>query len=294
MAMVLDTTRNCSKLVSCLKQHGYTTVIRYYCRADITWKRLMPQEALTLGQAGISIAPVYQNRQDRAADFSRAKGETAGRDAYDYAMNSIFQPAGSGIYFAVDFDASSSEINGNVLPFFVGVAKAFKDMSDDGNPAYRVGVYGSGRTCRMIKEKGQADYTWLAQSVGWGEYIKFLNTKRWNLKQNMPARVCGIDCDPDEVNAALPDFGAFLLDADAMGAAAPVLERVTADNEYRVTASGGLRVRGGPSIEFETLSVVVFGAKVRVLSRHGDWAQIDATGDGGADGFVHASFLAPS
>ncbi|MGR9079521.1 SH3 domain-containing protein (plasmid) [Rhizobium leguminosarum] len=66
-----------------------------------------------------------------------------------------------------------------------------------------------------------------------------------------------------------------------------------ASNDQMVIASGGLRLRSGPGTEFDVTSSLPFGARVAVLSRIGDWAQVDATRDGGADGFVHASFLRP-
>lgn len=66
------------------------------------------------------------------------------------------------------------------------------------------------------------------------------------------------------------------------------------DREFRVIASSGLRLRGGPGLEFGVLTTLPFGTPVTVLSRSGDWAKIDSTGDGGADGFVHAEFLEPS
>ncbi|MBZ9898542.1 N-acetylmuramoyl-L-alanine amidase [Mesorhizobium sp. BR1-1-6] len=58
-----------------------------------------------------------------------------------------------------------------------------------------------------------------------------------------------------------------------------------------VIANGGLRVRSGPGTEFDVISTLPLGRKVNVLSRLGDWAQVDATGEGNADGFVHVSFL---
>jgi hypothetical protein len=67
-----------------------------------------------------------------------------------------------------------------------------------------------------------------------------------------------------------------------------------AGSDQVVIASGGLRLRGGPGTEFDVISSLPFGARVRILARTGDWAQVDATGDGGADGFVHASFLRPA
>jgi hypothetical protein len=293
MATVLDTTRNCSTIVDCLKLQGYTTVIRYYCRADITWKRLFPEEAVALGRAGMNIAAVYQNRQNQAADFSQTKGRNAGRDAYSYAHNSIFQPSGSAIYFAVDFDASKSIIEDNVIPFFIGVREAFEEIAADETEdvAYKIGVYGSGRTCRMLREAGHVDYAWLAQATGWGEFTRFSNSRQWNLKQSMPATVCGISCDPDETNPDHPEFGAFLLDPEVLGPAAPGPVATPGDDRYTVIASGGLRVRSGPGSDFEVLGLLGFGTIVRVMARHGDWAMVDASGDGGADGFVHASFL---
>ncbi|EJB01764.1 N-acetylmuramoyl-L-alanine amidase [Rhizobium leguminosarum bv. trifolii WSM597] len=66
-----------------------------------------------------------------------------------------------------------------------------------------------------------------------------------------------------------------------------------ASNDQVVIASGGLRLRSGPGTEFDVTSSLPFGASVAVLSRIGDWAQVDTTRDGGADGFVHASFLRP-
>lgn len=144
MAHVLDTTRDCLNLATCLKQQGYTTLIRYYCRADITWKRMMPKEAVALSRAGLKLAAVYQNRQNQPQDFSEAKGKAAGRDAYDYAENSIFQPAGSAIYFSVDFDPSEAVVKNNVVPFFAGIKKAFKEAAGGGAPDYKIGVYGSG------------------------------------------------------------------------------------------------------------------------------------------------------
>jgi hypothetical protein len=60
---------------------------------------------------------------------------------------------------------------------------------------------------------------------------------------------------------------------------------------FRVIASSGLRLRGGPGLEFEILTTLPFGTTVTFLSRSGAWAKVDSSGDGGADGFVHADFL---
>lgn len=293
MATAFDTTHDCSKAAACFKQNGYTTLIRYYCRPELSWKRMGPKEALAIANAGLSLAVVYQNRQNQPGDFSAAKGEASGAQAYDYGENVIFQPADSAIYFSADFDPSEDVVKNNIVPFFKGIQKAF-NAAGGGKPIYRVGVYGSGRTCRILLEEDLVEFTWITQSTGFAEYKKFLNSGKWNVKQLMPKTVCGLGGDPDEINPDRPDIGAFALDAAAHGPAGPPPEPAVAADEFTVIASGGLRVRSGPGTEFDIRSSLATGAKVKVLSRVGDWAMIDATGDGSADGFVHAAFLKPA
>src|SRR5437868_76203 len=279
MATVFDTTQNCSTSAACLKQQGYTTIIRYYCRPELTWKRMGQKEAIAIARAGVALAAVYQNRQNQPGDFSESKGEASGKEAYDYAENVIFQPADSAIYFSADFDPGEAVVRDNIVPFFKGIQTAFKAAADDGEPIYQVGVYGSGRTCRILIEEGLVTYTWITQSTGFAEYKKFLNSGKWNVKQLMPTTVCGVEGDPDEVNPDKADFGSFMLDVDAAGPAAPPPDGAGAGNAFTVIASGGLRVRSGPGVEFDVRSTLPAGAQVRVLSRVGDWAMIDATGD---------------
>lgn len=297
MATVFDTTNNCSNSVTSLKQQGITTVIRYYCRPELSWKRMGQAESIAIARAGVALAAVYQNRQNQPADFSADKGEASGNEACDYAENVIFQPAGSAIYFSADFDPSEAVVKGNIVPFFKGIQKAFRAKTASGSPSYRVGVYGSGRTCRILMEQNLVDYTWITQSTGFAEYNKFLASGKWNLKQLMPTTIAGVKGDPDVINPDQADFGSFMLDLAAHGPAAPPddLFGGTADtgNMFKVAASAGLRVRSGPGVEFDVASVLPVGTRVKVLSRSGDWAKIDATGDGNADGFVHSAFLAP-
>jgi hypothetical protein len=293
MATVFDTTHDCSKSATCLKQQGYTTIMRYYCRPDLNWKRMGQKEAVAIARAGVALAAVYQNRQNQPSDFSESKGEASGKEAYDYAENVIFQPADSAIYFSADFDPSEAVVRDNIVAFFKGIQKAFKAAADDGKPIYQVGIYGSGRTCRILMEEGLVTYTWITQSTGFAEYKKFLNSGKWNLKQLMPTTVCSAGGDPDEVNPDHADFGSFMLDADSLGPAAAPAETVGASNDFTVIASGGLRVRSGPGVDFDVRATLAAGTQVKVLSRVGDWAMIDAAANGTADGFVYSAFLKP-
>jgi hypothetical protein len=107
---------------------------------------------------------------ESARGFHLYRGRGSGPECRDdYARNVIFHPTGSAIYFAVDFDASEVEIESRIIPFFEGVGKGLAG-SAGGTADYRVGVYGSGRVCRMIVDANLAEFAWLVQATRWGEY----------------------------------------------------------------------------------------------------------------------------
>jgi hypothetical protein len=58
-----------------------------------------------------------------------------------------------------------------------------------------------------------------------------------------------------------------------------------------VKARQGLRLRSGPSTEFDVQKVLPFGTEVSVVSRIGDFAAVDLNGDRAIDGFVFAALL---
>ena len=73
---------------------------------------------------------------------------------------------------------------------------------------YAVGVYGSGLTCRLMRDAGFAKFTWLSQSTGFRDYLAFL--PQANVVQAAPAR----DLIPRKLNidddiAQTADFGTF-------------------------------------------------------------------------------------
>lgn len=285
-----DTTHDCSKAAAGLLAAGYDTVIRYYCRPDITWKKLRPKEAIAIARAGLQLAVVYQDAQDSVASFSKARGVRAGGNALDYAQSMIFQPEGSAIYFAVDYDASQADLKAAIVPFFEGVAKAF-DAGGAPRP-YRIGVYGSGRVCHSLLAGGHADLAWLAQSTGYADYKPFLASNDWALSQRKATIVAGIAGDPDDVNPAIPDFGAFVPEVAAMAALIPPSPVAPGGSVYRVIAASGLRLRAVPDAGGEVIGMLAPQTHIAVLGRSGDWALIDSTGDGLADGYAFAGYLA--
>lgn len=197
----------------------------------------------------MQIGVVFQQRQDRVADFSDQKGFAAGRRAYRHAQENVGQPAGSGIYFSVDFDAGNSEIRDNVAPYFEGVKRAFEQESG-GTPEYRVGAYGSGLVCTALTGRGLIELTWLAMSRGFRGTRDALRAGEFHLAQRAPATtLCRLGVDFNDPNPDHPDFGAFTVADDA---ALPGL--VTAVGErHRVISRNILRLREGPGTQFEVV-----------------------------------------
>lgn len=289
---IIDTPFNTVSKIPCLLSSSVTTVIRYY---NFSNSRIFPQKCLTLAEAqalsanGLRIAVVFQQRQNQIADFSHVKGLAAGRRAYQLAQNSIGQPTGSTIYFSVDFDASKSEIESSIIPYFEGVKSAF-DAESLGNPEYHVGAYGSGLVCGTLSAKGLIERTWLSMSRGFRGTAAAITNRTYDLLQKAPATtLCGIGVDFNEMNELRDGFGAFTVDDDTtenVVAAAHV-----AGVRHRVIARSGLRLREGPGKQFEVINALSPGQIVFVIKTIEDWAQVDVEGDGQIDGFASAGFL---
>ena len=287
---IIDTPFNTKSKISCLVSQGVGTVIRYYNFSNslsFPEKCLQLPEAQALGAQGLRTAVVFQQRQNQVADFSETKGAAAGRRAYRHAHDNIGQPAGSAIYFSVDFDATKAQITNNVVPFFEGIKRAFEEESNDA-PEYGVGAYGSGLVCSTLAKKKLIDFRWLAMSRGFSGTREALEAGEFHLAQRAPAgTLCGLGVDFNDANPARPDFGAFTLDDDTPEHAliVPGAER------FRVVGRAGVRLREGPGNQFDIIGGLPFGQIVFVLSISEGWARVDIEGDGRIDGFASAGFM---
>lgn len=284
MPSAFDTTRDCSAAAACMLAKGCKTVIRYYSRS--AWKRIDPKEAAALGRAGMQLLPVYQDRQTEPEDFSLAIGRLTGVRAAEYGRFNTYQPVGTAIYFSVDFDVSAKILNDAIVPYFQGL----REGMDSVVTGYRIGVYGSGLTNKTLRAEGVAELFWLAQARGWSGYKEFSNSDEWHLRQEMPNGMCGIEGDPNEVNPAYTDIGAFVPSPELVEPNIAVASAVNT-SWRKVNARKGLKLRSGAGTEFDALNLLPYDTRVRVLSRKGDWALVDLHGDGAADGFVFAAYL---
>ena len=193
----VDASSACtSSTITCLQSEGISFVGRYYSRTTkIEGKKLTASEAALLSAAGLQIVAVYEDGPTSYDYFSEARGAADAEGALEQA-EAIGQPAGTAIYFTVDYDATSDEIAGEISAYFGAINAALSGT-------YTVGVYGSGAVCSAITAAGLAELAWLAQSTGWSGYSEF---SAWAIKQGPEQSVCDLNSDTDIAHG---DFGAF-------------------------------------------------------------------------------------
>jgi glycoside hydrolase-like protein/SH3 domain-containing protein len=279
--MIIDTNHRTTAKLACLASAGVSALIRYYARVTSQpEKRLTRAEAEAVRDAGMSIAIVHEAAGNHAEAFSHDTGVADASYARNYGAKVIGQPAGSAIYFGVDYDSKEPDITNRIVPYFQAVRTVLS--APDGSPVYRIGVYGDGVTLKALLDAGLVDFTWISQSTGFPGSKQFKASNRWTLFQHLPSTVCDLDVDVNDLNPAGTDFGAFSrLDSLAV----PGMHQI-------VKARSGLRLRAGPGTNFDVQKVLPFGTSVSVVSRSGDFAAIDLDGDGAIDGFALAAFLA--
>lgn len=148
--------------------------------------------------AGLSIVALWENGFPTTSDyFSYTRGVHDGVAAYHIALTEIRQPAGTPIYFTVDYDAAPADITGGISDYFHGVRDGFHTIGR-GAPVYAIGVYGSGCVCAWLLDHAPSvTYAWLSLSAGWSGYDSFT---RWNIKQSVAPdnTVRGLPADWDE------------------------------------------------------------------------------------------------
>lgn len=204
MTEIIDTNHDVTPHLDALKALGIKTVIRYISPINpLGEKSVKPAEAHAIADAGLRLGLVCEGWGDFAHQgINAAAGERDGGCCHDYAV-AVGAPEGACIYFAVDVDANPSQIKNLVLPYFQAVQAAFQDGK------YRVGVYGSGAVCAAVTDAGLAVLTWLSCSLGWDGSRDYLASKKWAIRQHVPATIAGIDTDPDEANGDIGDFVPF-------------------------------------------------------------------------------------
>ncbi len=283
---VIDTASDTTRALPALKAAGVRVVMRYYAsdrQANLPEKRLTRSEADAIRAAGLGIGIAYQYFNNLFDNMTAARGGADGRYAAAYARDEIGQPPGSAIYFGIDGDWPAAGQIDAVLRYVGAAAEA---MAAAGSP-YRIGVYGSGRTCAAVQERGLAERFWLARSTGWTGTPAFYNSGAWTLYQTMHEVPCGgIRLDTNVLNPTVVDQGFF----DATGPMTAVSDKAALARRRFVGRAGG-RVYARPARNAAVVATLKPRTCVAVLAESEGWASVDASETGSPAGFMETAGL---
>lgn len=204
----VDLSEHCNqRFLDAMKYLGVKTIIRYY---DYVGSPTLPQKIPTAAELalikanGFQFCGVFQHSNNRIESFTKERGlKDAGKVLELAALWK--QPRGSGVYFGVDFDPSSSEVTEHVAEYADHFSRVVRGAG------FRVGAYGSGLTLNSLLKAGFIELAWLSMSTGFRDSKAFDASGKWNLKQVKDRNCGGINCDFDYVNPNKPDFGQWWL-----------------------------------------------------------------------------------
>jgi hypothetical protein len=197
----IDLPTDASDVLGELKTIPLAFVARYYRDPASRWPTLTASEVQRLSALGVKLVTVWEWHSRDPAYFSYASGYNDALSAYLQAKT-VRQPAGSAIYFAVDFNARDTALQ-QVDQYFRGVAAA-----GGGRPEYKIGVYGSGTVCAEVKAAGLAQYSWLSGSTAWDGTLGYTG---WNIRQAAQGARFGALSFNHDANEARGDYGGFRL-----------------------------------------------------------------------------------
>ena len=204
----LDTVGCTRAALEAAHEAGEKFICRYYTSEGHC---LTPEKIQDMRDYNFQIVSIYEDysyyRNNYTVDnirdfvFTAEMGAHDARAAYAKAT-SLGQPAGTAIYFAIEWGNNSNEYMFKLQEYFAAIKTYFNAQTTK----YKVGVYGNGEVCSLIKQnKGYADYSFLAGSTGWPGYTEYDSPSMYNIKQGENISYAGSGFDDDI--AVGPNFG---------------------------------------------------------------------------------------
>jgi peptidoglycan hydrolase-like protein with peptidoglycan-binding domain len=142
-------------------------------------KQLQPGELDVIFRNGLKVFPISQYYGGDASYFTHAQGLADAEGAHDAAVRYGFDQ-GTVIYFAVDFDATQSDVDSHVIPYFQGVVAGLAGRGD----RYVHGVYGSRNVCSEVTRWTGARWSYVAgMSTGYSGNLGYPLPENWSFNQ---------------------------------------------------------------------------------------------------------------
>lgn len=231
--------------------------------------------------------PVYQDSSRDISNFSTASGTSNAKSALQFAQT-LSQPEGSTIFFAVDKDYDFEAIDGPILDYFRAVKKMV-------GPAFSIGAYGSGAVLAKLLHEGLINMPWLSMSRLFQGTQSFFYDNRWVLRQLPPDQQFmpgSVGYDRNILRFSPSQLGAFTVDVDGKGhiAGGSVLSHilpvsipfsVPTSPATRIVATDDLRLRDKP--EGTIIRSLTIGEGVADLGNSGipGWEHVKVGNDEG-------------
>jgi glycoside hydrolase-like protein len=173
------------------RNQGYAGIIGYVSQDD-TGKNLTADDAARIHGVGLDVGLVYEYNPQSALG-GLAQGWADAGIAVAHAR-SIGAPAGTCLYAAVDFNASTGEL-GTIYTYALGYQATVQASG------YRAGVYAGFPVVDYLAKSGYTGLLW--QTYAWSE-------SKWSDRANVRQVangiiIAGADVDRDE--AETPDWG---------------------------------------------------------------------------------------
>jgi len=162
-----------AQTAAALAAAGYRFACRYLVPERYAWKRLTRAEAEVITAAGMMIVSVFETSAGRPVGGAAA-GSVDGAEALQEARL-IGQPAGSAIYFAVDFDAHP--VHYDAIEAYLRAAAAVVCPA-----GYEIGVYGSCAVVDEMARRGVCRHFW--QTYAWSRGAKSPHANIWQYKND--------------------------------------------------------------------------------------------------------------
>ena len=160
---------------------GYKYIGRYLTNAKSGKldKKMTNDEIKIIIDSNMSIFPIYQTYGGAVTYYTIEQGEEDAISAQQAAV-SFGIPAGSTIYFAVDYDAYDYQVTDAILPYY----KKIYDTMQTLEVRYKIGIYAPRNVCTRVCEAGYAEYSFVSDaSKGYSGNLGYCMPEKWAFDQ---------------------------------------------------------------------------------------------------------------